>query len=701
MNLVFNSLLITDIMKKTLLLIVATIMAGMNCCTTKSGEEASITAIDVTLTDTEKAGGVLTPEILWKYGRIGSIALSPDGSTVLYTVTNYDLTTEARTTNIFSVPSEGGAPVQLTNDGGSGPQWIDNGKRIAYLSGGRVMSMEPDGSRKKEITGLQDFEILSFSPAGDMVYFTRRVKLDQTANEKYGLPKAKVRIINDLMYRHWDYWSDYSYSHLFTASFDGETISNEKDLMEGQRFETPDSPWFDESEISWSPDGKYVAYTSKKLTGKAYALSTNTDIYLYNVTTGEEKNITEGNMGYDRYPVFSPDGSMVAYTSMEEAGYESDLERLFIYDIAMGERKWISEGWDFNVQGIQWNGNDAIWFTSPYLGTQPVFNISLASGSITRVTTGNYDMGPLQLQNGVLVAGIQSMARPTEVARVDMATGQYTSITDVNGHIYESIKMGKTEERYIKTKDGKDLQMWVIYPPDFDATKKYPALLYCKGGPQGPLGQSWSYRWNYQMMAANGYIVVAVNRRGNSGFGSEWREQISGDYGGKNMQDYLDAIDAMAKESFVDRDRLGAVGASYGGYSVFYLAGIHEKRFKAFIAHCGVYNTVSEYGATEEYWYPNKDYQGAPWDKPQPPGYNQYSPHTLVDKWDTPILIITGANDFRIPYSQSLEAFNSAQLRGVPSRLLFFENESHWVTKPQDAVIWQKEFFEFLDTYLK
>ncbi|MRR18715.1 S9 family peptidase [bacterium] len=688
-------------MKKLIFLFVVIALTGLNACKSDKKTESGATAIDVSLTDAEKAGGVLTPEILWKYGRIGSIVLSPDGSTVLYTVTHYDLATEARTTNIYSIASAGGTPVQLTADGGSGPQWIENGSAIAYLAGGKIMTMKPDGTAKKEITGLQDFEILSFSPAGKMVYFTRRVKLDQTANEKYGFPNAKVRIIDDLMYRHWDYWHDYSYSHLFTASFDGETISNEKDVMEGQRYDAPDAPWFDEADISWSPDGKYIAYSSKKLTGKAYTLSTNTDIYLYDVATGEEKNITDGNMGYDKVPVFSPDGSMIAYSSMEEDGYESDLERLFVYNIATGERKWVSEGWDYNVGNFQWNGTGEIWFTSPFRGTQPIFKISLASGSITSVTKGDYDMGPLQMQNNVLVAGIQSMARPTEVAKVDISNGQFSLITDVNGHIYESIKMGKSEERYIKTKDGKDLQMWIIYPPDFDPAKKYPALLYCKGGPQGPLGQSWSYRWNYQIMAANGYIVVAVNRRGNSGFGSYWREQISGDYGGKNIQDYLDGIDAMAKEPFVDKDRLGAVGASYGGYSVFYLAGMHNKRFKAFVSHCGVYNTIAEYGSTEEYWYPNKDYQGAPWDKPQPPGYNQFSPHTMVDKWDTPILIITGANDFRIPYSQSFEAFNSAQLRGVPSKLLFFENESHWVTKPQNAVIWQKEFFGFLDTYLK
>jgi dipeptidyl aminopeptidase/acylaminoacyl peptidase len=687
-------------MKKLTFIFIMFAVIALNACKPETKEKVT-SAFNVSLTDAEKAGGVLTPEILWKYGRIGSIVLSPDGATVLYTVTYYDLTTEARTTNIYSIPSAGGTVAQLTSEGGSGPQWIENGARIAYLKGSKIMTMKPDGSDKKEVTGLKDFEILSFSPAGDKVYFTRRVKLDQTANEKYGLPKAKVRIINDLMYRHWNYWSDYSYSHLFLASFDGLSISNEKDLMDGQRFETPDAPYFDETEISWSPDGKYVAYTSKKLTGKEYALSTNTDIYLYNVNTGEEKNITEGNMGYDKWPVFSPDGSMIAYSSMKEAGYESDLERLFIYNIATGERKWISEGWDYNIENMQWNGNGTIWFTSPYRGTQPVFNISLASGSITRVTNGNYDMGPLQLQNGVLVAGMMSMARPTEVTAVDMNNGEFKMITDVNGLIYESIKMGKTEERYVKTQDGKDLQMWIIYPPDFDPSKKYPALLYCKGGPQGPLGQSWSYRWNYEIMAANGYIVVAVNRRGDSGFGSYWREQISGDYGGKNMHDYLDGIDAMAKEPFVDKDHMGAVGASYGGYSVFYLAGIHNKRFKAFVAHAGVYDETAEYESTEEYWYPNKDYGGAPWDKPTPDAYTKFSPSNYVDKWDTPILIITGANDFRIPYTQSLEAFNSAQLRGVPSKLLFFEDEYHWVTKPQNAVIWQKEFFEFLDTYLK
>jgi len=688
-------------MKKLPILFCAALLIAVSSCKPKQAEAPATPVIDVSLTDAEKAGGVLTPEILWKYGRMSGITLSPDGSTVLYAVTHYDLTTEDRTTDIYSVPAAGGNTVQLTTQGGSSPQWINNGEKIAFNQHGKVCTMNPDGSDVTEISGLDDFEIWSVSPTGDKIYFTRRVKLDQTPNEKYNLPKAKVRIMEDLMYRHWDYWSDYSYSHLFVANLNGNTVSEAKDIMEGQRFETPDAPYFDEGEISWSPDGKYIAYTSKKLSGKEYSLSTNTDIYLYNIQTGEEKNITEGNMGYDKYPAFSPDGSMIAYSSMKTAGYESDLERLFVYNISTGENRWLSEGFDYDVQNIQWNGNDMIWFSSPYKGTQPIFNISFADGKITRVTEGKYDIGPLSMRNGVLVAGVMSMQRPTEAAAINTTNGEIKMISEVNHEIYQNIKMGETEERYVKTKDGKDLQMWIIYPPDFDPSKKYPALLYCKGGPQGSLGQGWSFRWNYEIMAANGYIVVAVNRRGNSGFGSEWREQISGDYGGKNMQDYLDAIDAMAKEPFVDKDHLGAVGASYGGYSVFYLAGIHQKRFKAFIAHAGVFDVTAEYYATEEMWYPNHDYAGAPWDKPLRPAYTKFNPVNNVDKWDTPIMIISGMNDFRIPYTQSLEAFNAAQLRGVPSKLLLYENETHWVIHPQNAVIWQKEYFNWLDTYLK
>ncbi len=661
-------------------------------------DEPPAATIDNSLTAEEKEAGVMTPEIMWKFGRLGSFALSPDGLWVLYTVTNIDLKTEARETNIFKISSSGGEPVRLTAAGGSSPAWFDNGNKIAYVKGGNLITMNADGSEKQEVSGLSDFEIFSISPAGDRIWFTRRVKLDQTANEKHDLPNARVRIINDLMYRHWNYWSDYSYSHIFVASFDGISVSGGKDIMEGQRFESPLAPFFDDSEISWSPDGKYIAYTSKRLTGKEYSKSTNSDIYLYEVATGKEVNITSGNTGYDRCPVFSPDGSKIAYQSMARDGYESDLDRLFIYDINRGSRSRLSGVWDFNVENINWADNENIYFSSPYLGTTQIFTVNISAGRVAKVTEGVHDLNPLKLKSGVLITGLVSMSMAPEIARVDMASGKVDQITFINREIYESIKMGRLEERYIRTRDYMDLQMWVIYPPDFDPSKRYPALLYCKGGPQGPLGQSWSYRWNYQMMAAKGYIVIAPNRRGNSGFGSEWREQISGDYGGANMRDYLDATDAMAKEPFVDAERLGAVGASYGGFSVFYLAGIHGGRFKAFISHCGMFNFTSWYGSTEELWFPDKDIEGPYWNMPR--SYN-FSPHLMVNSWDTPILIITGANDFRIPYTQSLEAFQAAQLHQIPSKLLFFEDETHFVLKPHNSVIWQREFFEWLDMYLQ
>ena len=650
------------------------------------------------LTAEEKAGGLMTPEIMWKFGRFGSFALSPYGQSVVYTVTDIDLQSEARRTNIYKLSVSGGEPVQLTTNGGSSPQWINNGKAIAYVNKGNLCTMNPDGTSQKTVTGLSEFESYNISPTGNKIYYTRRVKLDQTANEKYNLPKAKVRIIDDLMYRHWNYWSDYSYSHIFVASFTGGSVSEDMDIMMGQRFESPTSPYFDDGEISWSPDGKSIAYTTKRLSGKADALSTNSDIWLYNLETGKEINISEGNMGYDKSPVFSPDGSKIAYQSMERDGYESDLNRLFVYDIKNGTRTWVSKGWNYDIADISWLDEKTMYFTCSYLGATQIFKTALDEKVVSKVTEGKHNLGPFNLKSGVLVSQLTSMSMAPELSVIDMKTWSIKQLTTINKGIYDNIRMGKVEEKYIKTKDKKDLQMWVIYPPNFDQSKKYPALLFCEGGPQSAVDQFWSYRWNMQMIAAKGYIVYAPNRRGVSGFGQEWKEQISGDYGGKNMQDYLDATDAMAKEPYVDAKRLGAVGASYGGTSVFYLAGIHEGRFKAFISHCGMFDFTSWYGSTEELWFPDKDIEGPYWKKPN--SY-KFSPHLLVEKWDTPILIITGANDFRIPYTQSMEAFQAAQLRGIPSRLLFFEDEYHWVTKPQNSVIWQHEFFRWLETYLK
>jgi len=673
------------------------VVFSVSCRQEKSAVIAPVHEIDNQLTNEEKAGGVMTPEIMWKFGRLGSFALSPDGSSVLYTVTRYDLLSEARETNIFSISSEGGDPVQLTTGGGSSPQWFDDGKKIAFVRGEDLMTMNPDGSDRKKVDGISGFEIFSISPNSKKIYFTRRVKLDQTANEKHDLPKAKVRIIDDLMYRHWNSWSDYSYSHIFVASFNGSAVSGEKDIMKDQKFESPTAPYYDENEIAWSPDSKYIAYTSKRLKGIEDARSTNSDIFLYEITSGKDVNITDGNKGYDRYPVFSPNGSKIAFQSMERSGFEADLNRLFIYNLDDRSRDWISKGWQFDVENLIWADDQNIFFTCSHLGTGQVFKINLSAKNVAGVTEGIHNMGPISIQSGVLVSGIASMSMAPEISRIDTGTGQITQITSINKGIYEYIRMGRVEEKYITTKDNKDLQMWIVFPPDFNPSKKYPALLFCNGGPQSTLDQFWSYRWNLQMMAAKGYIVIAPNRRGVAGFGQSWKEQISGDYGGANMQDYLDATDAVAGEPYVDAERLGAVGASYGGFSVYYLAGIHAGRFKAFISHCGMFNFTSWYGSTEELWFPDKDIEGPYWNNPK--SY-MFSPHLRVASWDTPILIIVGANDFRIPYTQSLEAFQAAQILGIPSRLLFFEDETHFVLKAQNAVIWQREFFEWLDIYL-
>ncbi len=682
------------------LLMIAVILLSVSCRQKEPvvRDETKPVQINNQLTEEEKSGGVMTPEILWKFGRLGTFALSPDGLTVLYTVTSIDVQSEARETNIFKISSAGGDPQQLTTAGGNSPQWFDNGGRIAFVRGTDLFTMKADGSEQMRVEGIGVFEAFRISPDSKAIFFTRRVKLDQTANEKHHLPNANVRIIDDLMYRHWNTWSDYSYSHIFTASFNGSEVLDEKDIMEGQKFESPDAPYYDDGEIAWSPDGKYIAYTTKRLTGKDYSLSTNSDIYLYELNSGKEINISEGNRGYDRYPVFSPDGTKIAFQSMERDGYESDLDRLFVYDIRARKRTWLSKGFEFDIESINWADDQNILFTCSYLGTAQIFRINTGDAKIIKITEGVHDLGPISIKSGTLVAGIVSMSMAPELSVVDVNTGAVKQLTSINKQIYEAVKMGKVEERYIKTKDNMDLQMWIVYPPDFDPSKKYPALLFCNGGPQTPVSQFWSYRWNFQMMASQGYIVFAPNRRGNSGFGQAWKEQISGDYGGLNMQDYLDATDAMANEPFVNANKLGAVGASYGGFSVFYLAGIHGGRFQTFISHCGTFNFTSWYGSTEELWFPNKDLEGPYWINPK--SYS-YSPHLRVEEWDTPILIITGANDFRIPYTQSLEAFQAAQLLNIPTKLLFFEDETHFVLKPQNAIIWQREFFEWLDQYLK
>jgi len=474
--------------------------------------------------------------------------------------------------------------------------------------------------------------------------------------------------------------------------------------MEGEMWDAPLSPYFDDSEMTWSPDGKTIAYTCKKLYGREYAVSTNSDVYLYNIESGKTENITKDNVGYDKYPVYSPDGSKIVWMSMENPGNESDKERMFVMDLKTGKKEFINKDWDQNAHNYVWSEDGKeIFFVSGIHATYQIYKVNLATKEFTQITKGQHNYGGFSKVGNVLVGAKTTHQMANELFKIDMANGSETQITYTNKNIYDHIKMGKSVERWVTTTDGKKMLVWMVLPPNFDENKKYPAVLYCQGGPQSAVSQFFSYRWNFAIMAANDYVVIAPNRRGLPSFGHEWNKQISGDYSGQNIKDYLSAVDAMKKESFIDEDRLGCLGASYGGYSTFYLAGHHQKRFKAFIAHCGMFNFESFYGATEETFFPNNDLGGAYWDTKNKVAQRSYanSPHKFVQNWDTPILVIHGGKDFRIPYTEGMQAFNAAQLRGVPSRFLYFPEETHFVLKPQNSILWQREFFGWLDTYLK
>ena len=661
------------------------------------------------LTPEEISGGKLTPEILWKFRRVGDMQLAPDGGTVIYNVSRYDASTNKSITDILSVPSTGGESLMLTGGDGKylNPRWSPDGARIGFLYNGsgscQVWEMGADGDNPFMLSDVEgDINSFEYAPDGLHILFTMDVLVDRTPQEEYpDLPLANVRIIDDLMYRHWNDWHNYQYSHIFVASVKGGRMAEAKDIMEGEPWDAPLSPYFDGAEICWTPDGKSIVYTCKKMKGRDYAVSTNSDIYLYDLASGITENLTEGMPGYEKYPAFSADGKAMAFMSMETPGYEADKERLFVLDMETGQKKYLTRDWDRNASAFKWSEDGrSIYFIGGLNATYQVCEIDLESLDVKPLTSGRNTYTSIALNGDVLVGSKTNSSMATEIFRINLQDGNETAVTAVNNYIYEKIRLGRVEERWIKTIDNKDMLTWVFYPPDFDPAKKYPALLFCGGGPQNAVGTSFSYRWNYQLMAANGYIVIAPNRRGVPTFGREWCLQISGDYGGQNIQDYLSAIDEVASEEYVDENRLGAVGASYGGYSVFYLAGMHEGRFKAFISHCGVYNFESEYTSTEETFFPNFDYGGAYWEDPKPKSY-EYSPHLYVQNWDTPIMIITGKNDMRIPYTQSMEAFNAAQLRGVPSKLLYFPDESHWVLKAQNSILWQREFFKWLDKYLK
>ena len=652
----------------------------------------------------------LTPEMMWKFGRLSDIQLSPDKETILFGISYYNLEENSGSRDLYILPVKGGEPKKITNFKGSefNGIWRPDGEKIAFLSaeGGenvQIWEMNADGGNPMQISKIPG-GVTGFCYAPDMssILFTKEVKMKKTANEVHpDLPKADAKIIDDLMYRHWNDWEDEYYSHICIAPLNNGQIGRFKDIMQNEPYDAPLKPWGGMEEISWSPDGKRLAYTCKKLVGKDYATSTNSDIYIYELETGKTWNLSEGNMGYDKAPVFSPDGNKIAWQSMERAGFEADKERVFIYDFETKEKKDYSKSFDQSSSHFVWSedGNN-LFFISGIEATYQIYDLDMKSGEIRKITDGIHDYQSFVLGKNELIATKMSMSMPTEIFKVNSKNGKEEKLSFVNKNLMDEIEMGRVEKRWIETTDGKKMLTWVIYPPNFDETKQYPALLYCQGGPQSAVSQFFSYRWNFQIMAANDYIIVAPNRRGLPTFGQEWNDQISGDYGGQNQQDYLSAIDAVAKEQFVDEDRLGAVGASYGGFSVFWLAGNHQKRFKAFIAHCGMFNFESWYGATEELFFPNHDFGGAYWEKEKPKSY-EFSPHKFVNKWDTPIMVIHGGKDFRIPYTEGMQAFNIAQMQGIPSKFLFFPEETHFVLKPQNAVLWQREFFKWLDKWLK
>jgi dipeptidyl aminopeptidase/acylaminoacyl peptidase len=698
-------------MKKGIIIVVILSLAGFYGCCPKEKKEAKNEAPLIEKKEMKLASNIMTPEVLWSFGRVSEPVVSPDKSTILYGVTYYDIPQNKGNRELYTIGVDGKNLKRITRTKFSeySATWTPDGKKIAFMSAEtgtmQLWEMNPDGSNRIQISNVESgITGFCYSPDGKKILYTEEVAVDKTVKDLYpDLPLSSGRIMTDLMYRHWDSWVD-SYSHIFIADYDGSKLSNHLDIMKDEPYESPLKPFGGMEQITWSPDSKVVAYTCRKKKGMEYALSTNSDIYLYDLGGKKTTNLTEGMMGYDVAPVYSPDGKKIAWQSMERDGYESDKNRLFIYDFDTKIKTDYTKNFDQNAEGLAWTDDSkSIYFISDIQATDEIYRLDIADGKISRITNGVHDYTGAIPAGKQLIATRMSMSMPVEIYSIDPGTGKDTQLTFTNKDLLDQLKMASIEKRWTKTTDNKEELTWIIYPPNFDKTKKYPTLLYCEGGPQSTVSQFWSYRWNFQMMAANGYIIVAPNRRGLPGFGQKWNEEISGDYGGQNMKDYLSAIDAMSKEPFVNKDKLGCIGASYGGFSVYWLAGNHHKRFKAFIAHDGMFDLESQYLATEEMWFVNWDLGGPFWDKNNKVAQRSFanSPSRFIQNWDTPILVIHSELDYRIPVTQGMEAFNAAILRKVPAEFLSFPDENHWVLKPQNGILWQRTFYAWLDKWLK
>ncbi len=684
---------------------------------------------------------LMTPEAMWAMGRIASAEASADGKQIVYQVGYYSVKENKGHQVICIIDADGKNNRQLTTaaTNETDPTWVNG--RIAYLSQGEIWSMASDGSDRRQLSKTDgSVEGFKFSPNGRKVIIIKSMPFNEIIKKTPDdLPLATGRRVTDLMYRHWDHYVE-TIQHPFVADVneDGTIAGTMTDILEGEPYECPMEPFGGIEQLAWSPSSNMIAYTCRKKTGLNYAISTDSDIFLYDVDTKETRNLCKpegyepiavnpthtmkgqkvnseenlkNNPGYDTNPQFSPDGKHVAWQSMARDGYEADRNRLCVYTFATGEKTYVTESLDTNVDAFCWSADSkTLSFTAVWHGCTNIYHTNL-KGEVKQLTNDWADylsVAPANDDDKILTMR-QSLSAPTDIYIVkpgkEVKKTKIAQVTTENKHITDQLTFGKVQQRWVKTTDGKNMLCWIVLPSDFDENKKYPTLLFCEGGPQSPVSQFWSYRWNFQIMAANGYVIVAPNRHGLPGFGSEWNEQVSGDWTGLCMDDYLSAIDdAAANLPFVDRDRLGAVGASFGGFSVYYLAGHHDKRFKCFIAHDGAFNLESMYTDTEEAWFSNWEYDDAFWDKNQTSNARKTydnSPHKFVDRWDTPILCIHGEKDYRINYNQGMGAFNAARMRGIPAELLIFPDENHWVLKPQNGVLWQRTFFGWLDRWLK
>ncbi|MCR4914500.1 MAG: S9 family peptidase [Prevotella sp.] len=734
-------------MKRTLTMIAALLIVGASG-SMKAQEDVNIGKQNIQL-DSD----LMTPEALWAMGRIGGYSASPDGQKIVYQVGYYSVKHDKSHHVLYVMNADGTGQQKLTtgSKNETDAAWLDNGT-IAFLTGGEVWKMNADGTNRRQLSRTGgEVEGFKFSPDGTKVILLKSLPFNEIIKKNPAdLPKATGRLVTDLMYRHWDHYVE-SIQHPFVCSVGESGIAADAvDILEGEPYECPMEPFGGIEQLDWSPDSKSIAYTCRKKTGLEYSISTDADIYLYNISTRATRNLCKpegyvepkidptktmkyqsvnapenlkNNVGYDQNPKFSPDGRFVAWLSMERNGYEADRQRLCCYELATGEKTYLTEDFDSNVDDFCWSDNvkDAqIYFIGVWHAIENLYAVApvpakgKAKGGVRTVQLTNEcaDWGSLQLMNNgrQLLMERHSFIEPADLYLVtpnSKKTEKTTiqQLTFENKHILDRLAKPKVESRWVKTTDGNQMLYWIVQPPHFDPSKKYPTLLFCEGGPQSPVSQFWSYRWNFMIMASQGYVIIAPNRHGLPGFGQEWLEEISGDWTGQCMSDYLTAIDDAAQNlPYVDRNRLGAVGASFGGFSVYYLAGHHDKRFKCFIAHDGAFNLQAMYTETEENWFSNWEYDDAYWNKDQTANAQKTyknSPHLFVDKWDTPILCIHGELDYRINATQGMSAFNAARMRGIEAQLLIFPNENHWVLKPQNGILWQRTYFNWLDRWLK